>query len=159
MSNVVLLSVPMNENKFEKLHEALKKKCVNFKTYKKSFDEERGMSHIAKRAVEENEEHSKRIRENLDSRHFAALICHGKLRLEECDVKGEVVKVAIEGVFKDFDGFDSETESAFFYPEIYVRVVIKDAGGRKFILVTAYPLRNENRDSNTPEVDYGKVWD
>jgi hypothetical protein len=155
LSNVLHIAEIMTE-RYRQLHEELKRKCGSFRQFKSSFDESLG--HIAKRASQEKDKERERIRRNLDSRHFAAVIMQGKLRLDECKSKAGLVEVAIEGVFRRFEGMDFETSNGFCCNEVFIRVVVRDTGWRKVLIVTAYPLFDENKDYSTPEVSYEEVW-
>jgi len=148
----------MNEKRFKQLHEELKPKCSTMLSFKTTFDEQKGFHHIAKRAGEESSQEYANIRYNLDSRHFAAVISKGKLRLDECQVKEEVVTIAIEGVFKKFEGMCFFSDARFCCENVFIRVVVRDTGKKKILIITAYPLLSENIDPMTPEVSYEEVW-
>jgi hypothetical protein len=127
-------------------------------TFKRAFEEQRGFHHIGKRAGEEVSQEHANIRYNLDSRHFAAVISQGKLRLDGCSIKDEAVTIAVEGVFRKFEGMCFASEVGFCCENVFIRVVVRDTGRNKVLIVTAFPLRSENIDPTTPEVNYEDVW-
>lgn len=147
----------MSEKKYAQLFQRLQSCCLNFRTFKKFFDSDKCARHISKRA-EEQGGIDRVVRENISDRHIAALIVQGKLRIDACRQKGPVTVVAIEGVFRPFSGFDFNEEGPFTYPEIFVRVIIRDIGGPKYVVVTYYSLWEKSQSDETTEVNTDEIW-
>ncbi len=147
----------MTERKFISLHNDLKKACETYKSCTQKIEVNKGIAHAVKRGQEEDEA-TRILREMIGRREIAAIILQGSLRLDQCRDKGSHIEVAIEGVLKHWETFDFKNDLGVCFPEVHIRVVARDTGSRMYLIVTFYPLWEENKEDGTPEVNCDEIW-
>jgi hypothetical protein len=116
--------------------EKFRKQCAEFCETRKEFYKrfEIDQYHITKQGMAKD---IKRLA--ITNEDLAALIQQGEMNFDNC-VDGPPIRIAIEGVFENFEWFNVETNKYQLDMDQEVRVLVQE-GKFKNLVVTAYTIR------------------